>query len=142
MRRIYRLVLLFLAAACGSSPKVSAPPDPANSIEIEAVFAYAPRRALELEAALLNHPKIQACLKLTPEIRSESFVIGVEGYLDYKGGVESLSVATKEPVKACLLKEIRALALGRGRAGPFKMQVNRVAQPGQNPKAILLVLPP
>jgi hypothetical protein len=142
VRLICRLFLLLLTAACGSNPKVSAPPDPADTIEIEAFFAYAPRRAQDLEAAVLSHPKVQACLKLASEIRSDKFVTGIEGYLNYKGGIENLSVATTEPLRACLLKEIGALALGRGRAGPFKMQVNRVAQPGQNPKAILLVLPP
>ena len=142
MRLIYRLVLLFLIAACSSKPKLGAHPDPAITIEIEAIFAYAPRRAQELEAAVLNHPNVQSCLKLTPEIRSDRFVTGVEGYLNYKGGFENLSVATTEPLKTCLLKEIGALALGRGRAGPFKMQVNRVANPGRNPKAILLVLLP
>jgi hypothetical protein len=143
MQRIYLRLLLLFAVACGSNSKVDVPlMNPAQSIEIEAVFAYAPRRAQELEAAILNHPKVQACLKLDPEIRSEKFVTGAEGYLSYKGLIEGLSIAATEPLKACLTKEIGALALGRGRAGPFKMQVGRVANPGQNPKAILLVLLP
>lgn len=114
-----------------------------NMIELEAVVAYAPRRPQELQDAILLSPKVQTCLRHAPEVREAAFTLGLEGYLNYKGEIEGLhAVHSSEPLKACMLKEIRALPFGRGRMGPFKMQLIRAQSTGKKPKGILLDLSP
>lgn len=121
MRKILSFLML---TACGSAPKASAPLE-AVSPQYEAIFAYAPRRPAELGEAILTSLKIQGCLKDSPEAQKPDFAVGVEGYLDYKGVMEGIHVVSSGPLKACLTRELVLLPLGRGRAGPFKMQVTQ-----------------
>lgn len=145
----FTILFLVLIAGCGSAPEKSkstpaaAVPGTYNTVALTSVIAYAPRRGRELESAVLTNPKVQSCLRLAPEIREEKFSAGVEGYLDYRGVIETVTVtAPSEPLRACLAKEITSLAMGRGRAGPFKMQVNRALSTENNSKSVLLDLRP
>lgn len=91
--------------------------------EFQALVAYSPRRAAELAEGILTNPKIQGCLKSEPEAQKPEFNATLEGYLDYKGVMDSVNLAGPAGLKACLSRELSRLPFGRGRAGPFKMQL-------------------
>lgn len=128
MREILILVLL---TSCRSSPKN---PEllPLAPVEYQAVFAYAPRRAAELAETLLKDPKVRNCLNSEPEAQKPDFNAAMEGYLDYKGVMDSVNVAGPAGLKACLSRELSRLPFGRGRAGPFKMQLMQKKPSGQD----------
>ena len=120
MREILFFVLL---AGCGSPPKVSEKPMKVAPPEFQAVVAYSPRRATELVDGILSSPNIQNCLKAEPEAQRSDFNATLEGYLDYKGVMDSVNLAGPAGLRACLSHELGRLPFGRGRAGPFKMQL-------------------
>jgi hypothetical protein len=102
--------------------------NPANTtlIEIDATVAYSPRRVEEIRESVLLHPGVLECLRRAPEVRETQFQVGVEGHLNYKGEAEDVQVVSPNPdLKKCLMREVSAVEFGRGRLGPFKMQIIR-----------------
>jgi len=141
-------VLLVLCSACKSKPSKDKSPHSkasleavTNTVEIDSVVAYCPRRSQELADAILLNPKVHACLRMDPGVRDPQFAVGVEGQLDYKGLVENVQVmSASETLRDCLRKQLPAIHFGRGRSGPFKMQIIRAQDTGKKSKAVLLDL--
>jgi hypothetical protein len=144
-----------VASACASKPKAIDPGTglPSgkvtaqiieNRVYLEAQIAYAPRRFAEMESGILNHKGVQNCLRVAPDIREESFSVGLEGHLSYTGSIEAFRAKTPtESLRNCLTEAFKTINLQRGRMGPFKLQVVRGKPPeddGKKPKGILLEL--
>jgi hypothetical protein len=149
MRWIAGLSLLLIIFACQSKPSKPRGPDSAkvtptaesNIVELETVVAYAPRRTQEIESSVMLHGGVQSCLRGSPEIRESSFSIGIEANLGYTGSAKDVRVAhPSEALKKCLEKEIPAISFGRGRSGPFKMQISRPQTTGKKSKTLILDL--
>ncbi len=115
-----------------------------NRVALEAQVAYAPRRFQEMESSVLLSSKVQDCLRGAPDIREAAFVVGLEGILTFQGAVEQFNPSTPtESLGTCLTHAIKSVSFGRGKTGPFKMQVMRSkppADPSKKPKGVLLDL--
>lgn len=115
-----------------------------NLVPLEAQIAYAPRRFPEMENGILLNKPVQECLRAAPDIREESFAVGLEGQLSYTGSVESFRANTaNEKLRSCLAEAFKSINFLRGRMGPFKLQVVHAKPPledGKKPKGILLEL--
>ncbi len=141
----WSLALLFFCFACQSKPVIKAAPEApspspqqmakvtreapsATPAEHGSRVLTAPRKAQELETGLLGHPEIRKCVDQATVDPTFVFDVILEGQISGDGtlGVVKISKASKG-FELCMTPALKAVNLGTGKAGAFKMQLFRKA---------------
>ncbi len=139
----WSLSLLFFCLACQSQ-------SPAHSLKSESQLAKvtreapsvakaeygvqilaSPRRHQELEAGIMGHPDVRKCVDQAATQTFESFDVVVQGRLAKSGSVaETKLERASKGFELCMNPALKAVNLGNGRSGLFKVRLYR--RVGQN----------
>lgn len=137
---------LLICASCQSKPTSThsgkatrGATGPLYSVELEAEVPLSPRGGNEIEPAVILNPGVQACLREAILKSGDEFVVAFAGRINSKGAVSDVSVDHEyETLRDCLGSALARLNLGKGDAGPFKMQISRVRTTPPKSKTFLL----
>ena len=143
----WSLVVLFFCFACQSKPtqtssptaptptqltekaatvpaKVTPGAPPKTLVQLYSKVLSAPRRLQEIDAAVGLNVGVQNCFA-SAEIPKDAPVVSLAGKVSYLGTLDNVKVSGADKgLESCLSTSVKAIVIGRGRIGPFKMQIS------------------
>ena len=130
------LTTLLICAACQSKPLLEAKatkggtPGVLYSAVLQIDDSQSPR---SIGSVLFYRPEVQTCLRNAILKSGDDFSVSISGNLNANGSFLNLKVDHQyDSLRDCLGHEISNIDLGKGAAGPFKIEISRVrtAVPG------------
>jgi len=153
-QKFLTFLLVFFCFACESKPVKPATPPPSapqpaekatpetsepSAKEIFAAVTASPRPKDKLEQAIMTHKALQNCLLVATEVPA----LRLSGQVLKTGALKFEKIESEnQAVSECASGALKSVSMGKGKAGPFKIELTTDSQRFKGAKGLLLAPPP